>query len=404
MNTLDEVRETYQRSSQRFADYFLTFAENNILEFVALDGELANLFAALLTYSQGGAWVDSAHLIQALGSYLDTRGYWSQHRVWLERVSTSWDGTDDPATQIEILDSLADITNSQGERDRSKELYQKVIRLAEANQDEFHLARAYHGLGTVYFNLNQNKDTRVCWEKALSIAQRIGDESQVAVIRYFLGSLDLSETNNESAHGLMNQAIRIAAGIAPQLGDLGKHLLIQLRAMTHFARGEDDEARQLYLDALELAKKEGDQMGIALTLYQLGYIAHHGGDLTSALDYYQQSRRIAEPMNDRTGLIALYPMIGLLYMQRQRFDLARPYLEQAVAFKRQTGDPSELADALYWLGYALANTNSSEQAKLVFEESLGIFTMLHSPRAQDIQDVLSRLEEILRRENDNTNR
>ena len=92
--------------------------------------------------------------------------------------------------------------------------------------------------------------------------------------------------------------------------------------------------------------------------------------------------------------MALYSAIGLVYLQQQRFDLARPYLEQSVTLEREAGDQRQVAENLYWLGYAVANTGDLEQAEQVFEESLAVFTRLDSPRAPDVRQALSRLRAV----------
>lgn len=168
--------------------------------------------------------------------------------------------------------------------------------------------------------------------------------------------------------------------------------------MTAFAEGRYEQARHQYLEALELAREEGERQGEALALYQLGQIAHWEGDLPLALDCYRQSEAIARQMDDRTGLMALYSAIGLVYLQQQRFDLAHPYLEESVTLEREAGDQRQVAENLYWLGYAVANTGDLEQAEQVFQESLAIFTCLGSPRAQDAREALSRLHAVMGQE------
>jgi tetratricopeptide (TPR) repeat protein len=398
MGSLEQNRKVYQQSGQRFARHYLVYAQSHKADFTALDEELDNLFRASSVYSRLQAWLNVTHLVQALDNFLDTRGYWAEHRFWLEQVLDHRDALDHPSMRMEILGSLAHITSSQGDRKKAKDLYQEVIRLAEQERDEMHLARACYGLGTVYFSVGQHDGARFFWERAISIAKHIGDEALVAIIRYFLGTLNSLETSIERIDGETNLAIGLATKVAPWLGIAGKSMLAQLRAMAYFVRGQDSQAHQHYLEALELARKEGDRQGTALTLYQLGQIAHREGNFTDALNYYRQSEAITREMDDRTGLMALYSAIGLVYLQQQRFDLARPHLEQSVTLEREAGDQIKVAENLYWLGYAVANTGDLAQAEQVFEESLTIFTRLDSPRVQDVHEVLSRLRTVMSQE------
>ncbi len=404
MNTPAERRTFFRESARRFADHYLAYVQSHALDFSALDDELQNLFRALVTYSHVQAWREVAHLVRAMDVFLDTRGYWSELRFWLERVLDHADAIDDPAVRMEIIESLAGVSSSQGERSKAIALYQEVIRLAEQQNDDGHLARAYYGLGTVYFSLGRWKSARSCWEKALSPAERIDDQALTSVICYFLGSPQLLDADSGNAPGRMDLAIRLAARIAPRLGLIGKSLLAQIRGMTCLVRGQYGRARQHYLEALELARGEGDRRGEALALYQLGQIAHWESDLSAALDYYHQSEDIARELGDYTGLMALYSTIGLAHLQQQRFDLARLYLERSVALEREAGSPEGLAEGLYWLGHALANTGDLEQARQVLEESLAIFARLNSPRSRDVREALSLLRAAMDRRNDRADR
>jgi len=64
----------------------------------------------------------------------------------------------------------------------------------------------------------------------------------------------------------------------------------------------------------------------------------------------------------------LYSTIGLLYLKQERFDLARPYLEQSVDLAQEFGDQRQIAENLYWLGYAAANTGETKRAKQIFKK------------------------------------
>lgn len=199
MNTLAEHQAFFRESARRFADHYLAHVQDHMLDYPALDEELDNLFRALTAYSRLQVWPIVAHLVQALDLFLDARGYWAEQRFWLEQALIHKDALGDPTTQLEIAESLARVASSQGERDKAKALYQEVIHLAEQERDDMRLARAYYGLGTVYFSLGQRENARSCWEKALSLAEYVDDEVQVSVIRYFLGSLHLSGSDTRQA-------------------------------------------------------------------------------------------------------------------------------------------------------------------------------------------------------------
>jgi tetratricopeptide (TPR) repeat protein len=396
MNTLSEQQAFFRESARRFSDHYLAFAQAHEADFVALDGDLANLLRALVSYNRLRAWSDIVRLVQALDIFLDTRGYWTALRFWLEQIVNHNEAIDDPTTRMEILWSLAGVTSSQGDRGRAEELYQEVIHLAEQVNDRGRLGSAYYGLFTVYTNQGESDKARECLERVLALAQQTGDQTQESVARYFLQATDLSRNAAESSPQILNIVTRIAKG----LGHFGKAFTSSLRAWCYLVLGKNSRARQHYLSALEHLRQEGDAQGTAFVLYQLGLIAELEDDLETALEYYRQSESIARQMYDRTGLMLLYSSIGMVYLRQQRFDLALPYLEQSVRLARNSGDQGQVAENLYWLGHAAANTGDPERAEQLFEESLAIFTQLGSSEAQKVRDVLSQLRQVMNQEHD----
>jgi len=168
-----------------------------------------------------------------------------------------------------------------------------------------------------------------------------------------------------------------------------------LKASTLLQTGRDEEAQGFFLEALEEFEKGNEKQGEALVLYYLGLIAQREGDLNSALESYDRSLAIATNLKDRTGLILLHSSIGMAHLQSERYDLARPYLEQCVNLLRDDSDQKRLADNLYWLGYALANTGDLKLAERAFEESKSIFSVLEFERVADVEKALSKLREVI---------
>lgn len=394
MNRIDDARQFYNLSARRFSDHYLAYVQAHEADFAALDEDLANLLRALASYNRLQAWSDVLRLVRALDIFLDTRGHWIELRFWLEQIINRDKAIDDPAAWMDIVLSLAGVTSSQGDRVKAEELYQEVIRLAEQIDDKDRLGSAHYGLSTVYINQGRSDEARECMKQALRLAQQTENQTQESAIRYFLEATDPSSDAAEASPRILNIAGQIAGG----LGSSGKAFGYSLRAWGCLMLNKYGRARQCYVDALEQCRGEGDAQGTAFVLYQLGLIAALEDDLEMALEYYRQSESIARHLKDHTGLVLLCSSIGMVYLRQQRFDLALPYLEQSVMLARNSGDQEQLADNLYWLGYAVANTGDPRQAEQIFEEGLAIFRQLGSREAQKVRSVLSRLRQRMGRE------
>jgi len=391
MNILVEYQAFFQASACRFADHYLAHVQDHILDLPALDEEVNNLFRALATYRSLQAWHDIAQFVRALDVFLDTRGYWAELRFWLEQTVDHIEAIDDPIARLDILLNLAGITSSQGDRSKAEELYHRIIQLAEQVDYRNCLGTAYYGLYTVYLNQGRSDEARECLEQVLTLDQQDGDQTLENIGRCFLEATDLSEGATEASPRVLS----LAGQLTRELGPSGEVFTSSMRAWLHVMLGKYGRGRQLYQKVLKRLRQEGDAQGTAFVLYQLGLIAALEDDLTSALNYLLESEAIARKMDDCTGLILLCPSIGLVYMRQGRFNLALPYLEQSITLARQSGDEGQVAENLYWLGYAVANTGDPEQAEQIFGKSLAIFTQLGSPEAQKVRDVLSQLRQVM---------
>jgi tetratricopeptide (TPR) repeat protein len=88
----------------------------------------------------------------------------------------------------------------------------------------------------------------------------------------------------------------------------------------------------------------------------------------------------------------------MVHLQMDHYDLARPHLEQCVSMLREDGDQERIADNLYWLGYALANTGDLDLAEQAFDESRKLFIEINPERVSNVDETLSRLRDVIRQQ------
>ncbi|HJQ26498.1 MAG TPA: tetratricopeptide repeat protein, partial [Blastocatellia bacterium] len=67
-------------------------------------------------------------------------------------------------------------------------------------------------------------------------------------------------------------------------------------AMIAQYEGEVEEARRLYSESLEIAKRLGDQSGIAISLGQLGLLAEKEGNIAKSAQLLREALSIFEKL------------------------------------------------------------------------------------------------------------
>jgi tetratricopeptide (TPR) repeat protein len=193
-------------------------------------------------------------------------------------------------------------------------------------------ARVLHGAA---------KMAQVCWEtergisyfeEAISLGQKLGDNSAVAGAMCELGRIRRETGERELGRQLHEQSLLLSresedrAHIGDALSELGYDA---------WCEGEPDRARRLFGEALELARQSGDLWRCLTPLHILGNIAYEAGDLAQARTLYQEHLEICE----RLRFPALIPMI-LNHLARIALDLgefgqARRLLSRGVALSDQ---------------------------------------------------------------------
>ena len=107
--------------------------------------------------------------------------------------------------------------------------------------------------GIVHYELGEYGEARRCYEEALSLFEKLGEEGRVA-------------------------------GVLHQLGMLAQHI------------GDYAEARRLYQQSLKIAEELRDKSGIASSIGQLGQLAELEGDYATAVRLWATALRIFEEL------------------------------------------------------------------------------------------------------------
>jgi len=150
MNVLSERQVFFYRSAHRFAEHYRLYAQTYQSHFSMLGEELENIFYALNTYKHEGMWSDIIYFVLILDAFLETRGYWGERRFWLEQVVDHNEVFDDLKIQMQIFQSLAEVTAAQGNLNKAEQLYWKVINLAKETDDKTYLGPTYFCLYSLY--------------------------------------------------------------------------------------------------------------------------------------------------------------------------------------------------------------------------------------------------------------
>lgn len=385
------AQEIYEAASGNLVHYYLSFAQARRLDFDVQTEELANFQKALSICQQKHWWVKLGQLLEAIRFSLQDQGHWTEYREWLElllqkpRLASLL--LDEQTLYLTLLDDYAGLIYTQGERAKAIELYQEIIQTA-GQQQSMIKSYAYYGLGQIYFTGGQFTQAAEQWQLAAAIAEEAGVSDLTVIAGYFLDKVIDRATPPVAMEIKDEEAF-------PKAAIWKKYFNEQFRARHYFDAQELTKAQETYELVCNLARQIRDEDGLAIALFHLGEIANLRKQPSLALRYYHDSEAIAQKLKNYIGLALVYASIGRVHLWQDRYDLARPYLEESTRLERRFGETEALADSLFLLGYARANTGSLDEGATCFREAKALFSRLAPEQTAKVEQALSRLEAVM---------
>ena len=289
----------------RHAQYFLGLAQDcaagadgprEAEAFAQLDGDLANVRAAMdwAVERQEHGWV--VQFGAALADFLWRRGYWQEHG---ERVGCALEAArkgprTDRALIARLLHGLARVANDRGELADGEALCRRGLQMARQASDP-----QWQG---IFLNL-----------RALILRKRgHGDKARQAL---------------EESIPLFREA-RYPRGEGMALHNLG---------LVAGSAGDRKAARELYERALPIRERAGDVRGVAETQNNLGVLAEEEGQFGAAERAYREALRSLVKLGDVLWVAVSLCNLGELALRAGRHEEAARLLRAAEHALRHLG-------------------------------------------------------------------
>ena len=231
------------------------------------------------------------------------------------------------------LNNLANATIHMGDLPRAKQLYERVVEIADKSDPS--IGFVYVNLGDVTDNVGDYDGARAWYERALELFGGAGDQWSTAYALSSYGQATARRGDSAAARDRFEQALEIYRATGDRRGEAR---LLTMVADLAAAQGDATQARQLLYQALTLRCALGDPQGIC------GALERFSAQIAD--DDAARAARIlaaAAAMRERTG--------ARLSMRDQAAvdqELARLQLRLAEGFQRawQQGRGASLDDAL----------------------------------------------------------
>jgi eukaryotic-like serine/threonine-protein kinase len=188
------------------------------------------------------------------------------------------------------------------------------------------------------------------------LEQRIGQLPKPAPFLAVLGEL---QSELMFAKGDFEEAERIARGAlvycaADARGQRQRCRLLRSIGQVKNSIGAFTEAREVYQEALEIARTIGNQRLEANLLNALGEVAGRSTHYQAAVDFFKAAISIDRDLGDRFATGRKLANLGMTYSAIGLYRRAERYLRKALELHEAVGHPGEFNDVIVHLGEVVA--------------------------------------------------
>lgn len=148
---------------------------------------------------------------------------------------------------------------------------------------------------------------------------------------------------------------------ASNLNDLGLLLLLN---------NQGKEAKQSYLEAIEIYTNNNDQKGLAYTYGNLGHLYEKSSDYDSAFFFQAKAMKALELIKDLDGIALIHENLGSIYEDKEQYDIAYLHFSKALERFKVNDNASMLIDAYNNMGDVLRKTGRYQEALVYTQKAV----------------------------------
>lgn len=209
---------------------------------------------------------------------------------------------------------------------RAIELFRRVQQFHASRQERFEAAQAINNIGLAYYLQGDYASALAEYDRAIPMFHAINDGpneartiQNVALTRYELGDRGCAP-GYDQALGILDRADDLQL-----YGDI-----LNNGALCHRMLGNFDRALRLYEEAFRVQSSLQNELQVARSLHGMAGTYFGLGDLTTALDMYEQALSRRPAAKDARGRASTLSALGNIACERGQYQPAAAHYEEAL--------------------------------------------------------------------------
>lgn len=206
--------------------------------------------------------------------------------------------------------------------------------------------------------------------RALDIATRSGDRIVQVEANLNIALNSVNEGNIEAMTTATTTSVELVDGL--ERADLVTEALMRM-AMLYTRRGQVDEAIAMSMQALEIAKRSGNAMGLTYAYHGVAVTNNVVGHGKEAHDSFVMMRDAARAAGSR--MLERYALLGIAQALMSAGDVAdgEAHIREVIAIFRAVGAPFAVNHARFVLADSLRNRGKYANALSLFSETVDLY-------------------------------
>jgi tetratricopeptide (TPR) repeat protein/transcriptional regulator with XRE-family HTH domain len=356
---------------RRMAVYYARYAEAQRETFEALDGEIANLLAALQVAFEHGLDIELMRGAGALADYLDVRGLFSQDELHLGRAIHAADSLGDRAAQASLLCKLGLALIHNGQLVVAEQRLLEGLELAHQDQSFEHISALMLGyLGLAAYYRSDFDKMEQYLQESLELARATHQDVAICQILDGLNEVAQRRGNYAAAEAYSRDGLVLARRLEnPECISL----LLKSLATAIFERGGDyAEVSACLHESLGLARELGQPRITCEALLTLGYVLCEHGDYELAETHLLEALQMLQGVDFPLARIFVLCTLGLTAYGRQMLPQAADYLGEGLALAQKVGIAVLIAPVQNAWGWLYFKQGEGDSAAAAFSKALEI--------------------------------
>lgn len=259
-----------------------------------------------------------------------------------------------------------------------------ALQISLENRDSANLSVDYNNVASDYYDLGEYDEAYFYFTQSYRIARSMDDSLRMAIALHNVGRVfkELGQYDRALEHLQlsmeMSRLVRDDEGVPYSLDEIGDALI---------RKGEYDSALQVLLHALRTTRKQNLLVLEPKTLTKLATVHLHTGDYQSALAYYDTTYQIHQKVRNEFGIAEVELGRSLVYIKQGKYDLSEQSVDRSLALAKQSNARTLEIRGYHTLSRLYELRNDHKHALEYFKQFKQLEDSLFS---QDMQEKLLR--------------